>query len=412
MDREHGLLDRLRAGDRAEVPDPVLRLLRPGDDERHRHRFASNLFTLFVFYELMTLVTYPLVAHAGTPRAREGARTYLAMLLGTSLGPLFLGIAVTWSVAGTLEFRSGGVLAGDTPAWLTALLLGLFAYGFGKAALMPLHSWLPAAMVAPTPVSALLHAVAVVKAGVFAVTKIVVYVIGTETLLRQGSADWLVVVAGLGLVVAGAIAMRQDDLKRRLAYSTVSQLAYVTLAAAIATPAAIAGAALQIAAHAAAKITLFFAAGCIQVASGRTRVSQLDGIGRRMPITMAAFAIGSLSLIGLPPAAGLVSKWSILRGAAEAERPFAFAVLAIGTLLAIGYLSPIVHAAFFRPEPQGPIDGGRPHGEAPWPMVLAISATAIVTVLIFFFPDPLVRLAEAIGEPARTSTVHWMGGGK
>jgi multicomponent Na+:H+ antiporter subunit D len=362
--------------------------------------FAANLFTLFVFYELMTLCTYPLVAHAGTQRAREGGRRYLTYLLGTSLSLLFAAIALTWSLAGTLDFRAGGTIGADLPTGVLVLLLGLFAFGFGKAALMPLHAWLPAAMVAPTPVSALLHAVAVVKAGVFAITKVIVFVLGTDTLAATGASDWLVAVAAAGLVLSGWIALRQDELKRRLAYSTVSQLAYVTLAAALATPLAVVGAAVQVAAHAVGKITLFFAAGSIQVATGRTKVSQLDGIARRMPITMTAFAIGSLSIIGLPPAAGLVGKWFILRGAFEADEPLAVAALAVGTLLSIGYLVPILQAAFLREERVAAIETEVRVQEAPWPMTVAVGVTALLTVLLFLFPGPLLDIAALIAGPA------------
>ncbi len=363
--------------------------------------FSANLFTLFVFYEAMTLVTYPLVAHADTARAREGAKRYLTILLGSSLALLFVAIAWTWNLAGTLEFAPGGILGHDVPAGVVVVLLGLFAWGFAKAALMPLHSWLPSAMVAPTPVSALLHAVAVVKAGVFGITKVVVAVFGLDLLAGLGASEWLVLVAAASLIVSGWIALRQDELKRRLAYSTISQLAYVTLGAALATSYGVAGAALQIAVHAAGKITLFFAAGCIQVASGRTKVSQLDGIGRRMPVTMTCFVIASISVIGLPPTAGVLSKWYLLRGAVQAESIVAMAALVIGTLLAVGYLAPILSAAFFRSEARSPVAGAAEEKgirEAPPLMLVAISLTALASLLLFLFPGPLVQLAEmAVG---------------
>jgi multicomponent Na+:H+ antiporter subunit D len=220
-------------------------------------------------------------------------------------------------------------------------------FGVGKAALMPFHRWLPAAMVAPTPVSALLHAVAVVKAGVFSVVKIVVYVFGLDQL--AGATDWLVAIAGFTIVAASVVALHADNLKRRLAYSTVSQLSYVILAAAILAPLSLVGAVLHIAAHALGKITLFFAAGSIYTAAHKTEVSQLDGIGRRMPWTMAAFGIGALSMIGLPPAAGFVSKWYLVSGAMAQAQWFALAVVLLSTLLNAGYFLPIVWRAFFRP---------------------------------------------------------------
>ena len=268
-------------------------------------------------------------------------------------------------------------------------------FGIGKAALMPFHRWLPAAMVAPTPVSALLHAVAVVKAGVFSVVKVIVYIFGIDTLARAGITDWLMGVAGFTIVAASVVALKSDNLKRRLAYSTVSQLSYVVLAAALLAPLSIVGAVLHIAAHALGKITLFFAAGAIYTAAHKTEVSQLDGIGRRMPWTMAAFAIGALSMIGLPPAAGFISKWYMLSGAMAGSHWVAAAVIVGSTLLNAGYFLPIVYRAFFL----APEAGHAAHGEAPWPMVIALTATAIGTVLLFFLPDvPLALARQVVGK--------------
>ncbi len=244
-----------------------------GNDEPHQTRFyvcfalalaatmgiafSANLLTLFLFYEALTLVTYPLVTHHGDDEARSGGRTYLGYLLGSSIVFLLPAVIATWAIAGTLEFTPGGILGGASSVTLGALL-ALYMFGIGKAALMPIHRWLPAAMVAPTPVSALLHAVAVVKAGVFAVVKVIVYVFGTDALAGTSASDWLPVVAGFTVIAASVVALRSDILKRRLAYSTVSQLAYIVLAAALATGASVLGGALHIAMHAAGKITLFF----------------------------------------------------------------------------------------------------------------------------------------------------------
>jgi multicomponent Na+:H+ antiporter subunit D len=355
--------------------------------------FAANLFTLFVFYELLTLVTYPLVTHHGTPEARQGGRTYLGILLGTSIVLLLPALVCIWYVAGTTDFVPGGILRGKLGDAALVGLLALCVFGFAKAALMPFHRWLPAAMVAPTPVSALLHAVAVVKAGVFSVVKVIVYVFGTEPLAAAGT-GWLVGVAGFTIVAASLVALNADNLKRRLAYSTVSQLSYVVLAAALLTPLSVIGAALHIATHAVAKITLFFAAGAIYTAGHKTEVSQLDGIGRRMPWTMAAFTVAALSLIGVPPAAGFVSKWFILSSAAQGENYLVLAVLALSTLLNAAYLLPIVHAAFFKP--LNAADVAHPHGEAPWPMVLALTLTAGATVALFFFSTSLLQLVRQL----------------
>ncbi|MBK8863512.1 MAG: monovalent cation/H+ antiporter subunit D family protein [Betaproteobacteria bacterium] len=357
--------------------------------------FSANLFTLFLFYEVLTLVTYPLVTHHGTEKARQGGRVYLGLLLGTSTVFLLPALIFIWYLAGTTDFTPGGVLQGRLGHNELAALLALTVYGIGKAALMPFHRWLPAAMVAPTPVSALLHAVAVVKAGVFSVVKVIVYIFGVDNLAAAGlggAADWLVAVAGFTILAASVVALNADNLKRRLAYSTVSQLAYVIMAAALLAPLSLIGAVLHIAAHAFGKITLFFAAGAIYTAAHKTEVSQLDGIGRRMPWTMGAFAIGALSMIGLPPAAGFVSKWYMLSGAMAAQHWVAVAVIVGSTLLNAGYFLPIVYRAFFVAPAHDAHD--HPHGEAPLPMVIALTVTAAATVLLFFLPEVPLALAR------------------
>jgi multicomponent Na+:H+ antiporter subunit D len=363
--------------------------------------FAGNFFTLFVFYELLTLITYPLVTHHGTDQARRGGRVYLGLLMGTSIVFLLPALVFVWHVAGTTDFTAGGILAGKLGHAELAGLLALCMFGIGKAALMPFHRWLPAAMVAPTPVSALLHAVAVVKAGVFSVVKVIVYVFGVDNLAGaglHGAADWLVVVAGFTIVSASIVALGADNLKRRLAYSTISQLSYVVMAAALLAPLSLIGAVLHIAAHAVGKITLFFAAGAIYTAAHKTEVSQLDGIGRRMPWTMGAFAVAALSMIGLPPAVGFISKWYMLSGAMAAQHWVAVAVIAVSTLLNAGYFLPIVYRAFFVAPSVDDPGHDHPHGEAPLPMVLALCATAAATVLLFFVPDvPLALARQTIG---------------
>ena len=249
-------------------------------------------------------------------------------------------------------------------------------------------------MVAPTPVSALLHAVAVVKAGVFSVIKVVVYILGVDTLRGAPNIEWLLYAAGFTVLVASIIALQQDNLKRRLAYSTISQLSYVVLGAMILAPISIAGAALHVVAHAFGKITLFFAAGSIYTAAHKTKVSELNGIGHRMPWTMGAFTIGALSMIGVPPAVGFISKWYILMGAFQAEQMVAVAVIVISTLLNAAYFVPIIYAAFFKAEnPRDELT----HGEAPLPIVLALSLTAMATLLLFLFPEVPYQLAQLIG---------------
>ncbi len=345
--------------------------------------FAGNLLTMFLFYELLTLSTYPLVTHHGDDESRKAGRTYLGILLSTSIGLQLVAILWTWQLADTLDFVHGGILAGRADGPLTAALLGLYAYGIGKAALMPLHRWLPAAMVAPTPVSALLHAVAVVKAGVFCVAKVIVYVFGIEFLTLSGGSEWLMYVAAATVLIASLVAMTKDNLKARLAYSTVSQLSYVVLGAALATDWGVIGAGMHISMHALGKITLFFCAGAIYTALHKTEISEMDGIGRQMPITMTAFLIGALSVIGLPPAGGMWSKWYLLLGAVEAEKAVFVGALMISSLLNVAYLLPVVARAFFAaPRDAAAAEAGIK--EAPLFCVVPLSLTALGCIALFF----------------------------
>ncbi len=354
--------------------------------------FSANLFTLFLFYELLTLSTYPLVVHAGTPAAKKGGRIYLGILLGTSIGFFLLGILITWFIAGTVDFQEGGILAGKLdPAW-AGLLFALFLFGIGKAAVMPLHRWLPAAMVAPTPVSALLHAVAVVKAGVFTLLKVTLYIFGSDFILSNEVTGVLIWAAAITILLSSMIAMSKDNLKARLAYSTISQLSYIALGAMLASQAAIIGAAMHIAMHAFAKITLFFAAGAIYVATHKTLVSELNGLGHVMPVTFIAFFIGTLSIIGLPPLGGMWSKWYLGLGAVETGQLMLLAVLMLSSLLNIAYLLPIPIRAFFSKPSNGEHD--TEIKEAPHLILLAMILTSLSCVILFFYPDPFYQLAN------------------
>ena len=358
--------------------------------------FAANMFTLFLFYEALTLSTYPLVTHSGSEAARRAGRTYLGLLLSTSILLQLVAILWTWVEAGTLDFRAGGILAGAVSERTAAVLLVLYMFGIGKAALMPFHGWLPAAMVAPTPVSALLHAVAVVKAGVFTVLKVLVYIFGLDFLRSMAGSEWLIAVAAATIVIASLIALRQDDLKRRLAYSTVSQLAYVVLGGALATGAGLVGGAMHIATHAFGKITLFFCAGAIYTAAHKRLVSELDGIGHRMPVTMGAFTVGALSLIGLPPFAALWSKWYLVAGADDGSHLGVVAVLLGSSLLNALYFIPILVRAFYPPPGTVPAAAGR--AEAPWPILAATLAAALGTAALFFYPQAVLTLVHPLGN--------------
>jgi NADH-quinone oxidoreductase subunit L/multicomponent Na+:H+ antiporter subunit D len=313
--------------------------------------FASNLVVLFVFYELLTVATYPLVAHDETDEARAAGRKYLAYTFGGGVAVLAGTLLVFW-LTGTTDFTAGGIaaLAESDPA-LARAAFALLVAGFGvKAALMPMHSWLPDAMVAPTPVSGLLHAVAVVKSGVFGIARVVLDVFGPETVGDLGLGLPLAVVAAFTLLVASVIALRQDNLKRRLAFSTVSQLSYIVLGLAVLHPAALTGGLLHIPAHAFMKLTLFFCAGAIHVETHTDDISEMAGIGKRMPATMVAFAVASLGMAGIPLVAGFVSKWYLLIGSVSAGQVVFAVALLVSGVLNIAYFWPIVYQAFFESE--------------------------------------------------------------
>lgn len=364
--------------------------------------FAGNLLTFLLFYELLTLATYPLVVHKESKEAIRAGRMYLAYAL--TAGLLILA-ASGWIFfrTGSLDFAAGGMLpegafSGGEIKFLFLLLMA----GVGvKSGIMPLHSWLPAAMVAPTPVSALLHAVAVVKSGAFGVIRMTGFVFGPETMRTYGLDLGLGVFAAATIILASVIAMRQDNLKRRLAYSTVGHLSYIALGAALISAGALQGGLLHLSAHALMKITLFFCAGAIYVHAHKTEVSQLDGLGRSMPWTFGAFAVGSLGLAGIPPLNGFISKWWLAVGSIEADKSWALAVLLLSGLLNAGYLLPIVIRGFFHPPPSG---GGSekdppPTGEAsPW-MVVPLCLTAGLALLFGIFPNfplPFFELATQV----------------
>ncbi len=373
--------------------------------------FSGNMLTLFVFYEVLTISTFPLVTHSGTDEARRAGRVYLGILLGTSVTFLLTAMIWTYVEAGTLDFQKGGILEGNAPAGVIAILFGLYIYGIGKAALMPFHRWLPAAMVAPTPVSALLHAVAVVKAGVFSVVKVSVFIFGLDTLRDTGASTWLAYVAAATILLSSLIAMRKDNLKARLAYSTISQLSYVVLGAMLASNIGAMGSTLHIVMHAFGKITLFFCAGAIIVFAHKTEISDMRGLGRKMPITFFCFFVASLSIIGLPPLGGVWSKWYIALAAAETDQIIFIAVLMISSLLNIAYLMPIVLYGYFGKEkpadthshgddhdhhhapPSHPmlkhLTFGRPGiiAEAPVMCLAPIVLTTIGCFVLFFYAD-------------------------
>lgn len=359
--------------------------------------FAANMFTLFLFYEALTLSTYPLVSHKGTPEAVAGARTYLGILIGTSIGLQLVAIIWTYTITGTLDFTRGGILEGHIAGPMVAILLGLYAFGIGKAALMPFHRWLPAAMVAPTPVSALLHAVAVVKAGVFTMLKVGIYIFGIDFLAETGASVWLMWLAAFSIIAASVVAMTKDNLKARLAYSTISQLSYITLGMALATSMGVLGGGLHIAMHAMGKITLFMCAGSIYVATHKTETSQMHGLGRIMPITFFAFLIGALSIIGLPPMGGSWSKWLLVMGAADTGQWVMIAVLMASSLMNVAYLLPLVGRGFFLSSPD--IAKDAPMAEPGMLVWLPPALTAFGCVVLFFYAGTIEAFLAPLVAP-------------
>jgi multicomponent Na+:H+ antiporter subunit D len=357
--------------------------------------FSANLFTLFLFYEGLTLSTYPLVAHKETAEARAGARKYVIYLLGAAKVMLIPAIILTYNVAGTLEFRPGGILPDSQlsahPTLLYVVFV-LFLFGFAKNAVMPLHSWLPAAMVAPTPVSALLHAVAVVKTGVFATLRVILFVFGPKAMATLGTDKLALVFASATILIASLLALRAENLKARLAFSTISQLSYIVLGAALLAPAGVVGAVAHITNHAVSKITLFFCAGSIYVSAHKTEVGETSGLARRMPWTMAAFALASLSLVGIPPWSGFVSKWYLAVGSLERGSPWLLFVLLTSSLLTAAYLGPILYKAYFEEAPHLEHHEIR---EVPW-IVVPLALTALASLILGIFPDPVLALAGKV----------------
>jgi len=359
--------------------------------------FSDNLFTLYLFYEIVSVTTYPLVAHHQDEEGYEGGRKYLVYLTATAKGLILPAMVLIYVLTGSLDFahnaRSGILPPGLHHGIVTALYVCCIL-GFAKNGIMPLHHWLPGAMVAPTPVSALLHAVAVVKVGVFSTVRVMLYVFGVDTMSALNLGLPTAYFVSITILVASAVALSKDDLKARLAYSTVSQLSYIILGVALLTPAGIEGGLIHIANHAFSKITLFFCAGAIYVATHKKKISEMGGLGRAMPFTFGAFAIASLSMIGAPPVAGFVSKWYLLLGALDAGSIGILVVLLASTVLNAAYFAPVVYHAFFGKPPEA--DAHHHHREAHPAMVIPLSITAVISVLIGIHPDFFMRFVKAV----------------
>lgn len=348
--------------------------------------FAGNLLTLFIFYEILTVATYPLVIHKETPTDIMAGRKYLVYTLTAGVVILF-SIVLIYALTGTTDFTPGGFLAGHGSSGILTFIFVALILGFGvKAGIMPLHEWLPTAMVAPTPVSALLHAVAVVKAGVFGCLRVILYVFGPDLLHELGL--WLILAyfVSFTVIVSGFYALAQDHFKRRLAFSTINNLAIIILGATLLSKSGITGSMFHIMCHGYMKITLFFVAGAVYVKTHKEYISQLDGLGRQMPLTFGAFAVAAMGIAGIPPVCGFISKWYLCLGALEAKEIIFIFVLLTSAMLDVAYFFPIIYRSFFKK----PKEDITPHfDEAPMRMVVPLLITAFVSVMLGIFPNAL-----------------------
>jgi len=359
--------------------------------------FSDNLLTLYLFYEIVSVTTYPLVAHHQDEEGYEGGKKYLVYLTTTAKGLILPAMVVLYVVSGTLDFAHDvrtGIIPAEVHNGVVIALYICCILGFAKNGVMPLHHWLPGAMVAPTPVSALLHAVAVVKVGVFSTVRVMLYVFGVQRMHDLNLGLPTAYFVSFTILTASIIALSKDNLKLRLAYSTVSQLSYIILGVALLTPNGIEGGLIHIANHAFSKITLFFCAGAIYVATHKKNISEMSGLGRAMPFTFGAFALASLSMIGAPPVGGFVSKWYLLLGALDAGSLLIMGVLVASTLLNAAYFAPVVYQAFFGKPSEA--DVNHHYQEAHPAMVVPLSITAVISVLLGIFPAFFMNFAKAL----------------
>ena len=358
--------------------------------------FSGSLLSLYLFYEVVSIFTYPLVMHHQDADAYDGSRKYITYLMTTSKLLLLPAMVLAYVTCGTLDFATNinqGIFPATASRALVTTLYFLSLFGYAKAAIMPLHNWLPSAMVAPTPVSALLHAVAVVKVGVFSICRVMLYAFGVDVLQRYGLGLITAYIASFTILIGSVVALTKDNLKARLAYSTIAQLSYIVLGVAMLTPSGITGGLIHIPNHAFSKITLFFCAGAIMVAHRKTEISDMEGIGIQMPFTMAAFALASLSMIGVPPVAGFVSKWYLALGSMELKSLGLLTVLMASAVLNAGYFVPVVLKAFF---PRNGAAATLKYAEASPFMVVPLFLTAVLSVLFGLFPDLFLKLIEVV----------------
>ncbi len=364
--------------------------------------FSANLITMYIFYELLTFVTYPLVTHEGTREAIAAGRKYLFYHLGASIIFMLPAIFLTYVISGTFDFQPGGVFSAGSGGAILVVAYFMFLAGAAKAAIMPLHAWLPNAMVAPVPVSALLHAVAVVNVGVFVIFRVILDVYGPELMAQLNLGIITAVIASFTILVASFYTFMLDNLKAILAYSTISQLSYMVLGVALLSPESMTGGVIHIANHAFGKITLFFCAGSIYLAARTLKVSEMGGIGRLMPWTAAAFAIGAVSIVGIPPTAGFISKWYLFIGTIQAGHLAFLFVLVVSTLLSAAYYLRVFRMIFFGSSEERDDEASQPAKaasknpvkEVSFFIVFPLAMSAAISVILGIYPNFLLELAR------------------
>lgn len=358
--------------------------------------FSGNLLTLFIFYELMSIATYPLVAHKEDEESLEGGRKYMIYLLGAAKLFLIPAMAITYYVAGTLDYLPKGIFNLDQLNSYSSVLkiaLIMYLYGYTKCAIMPLHSWLPSAMVAPTPVSALLHAVAVVKTGAFSIARVLLNIYGKLGILTLGIQDVILFLAGFTIITGSLIALTRDNFKARLAFSTVSQLSYIVFGVALMHPLSVLGGILHITAHAFSKITLFFGAGSVYVSTHYTEISQLDGLAKKLPITFFAFFLATLSMIGVPGFIGFWSKFNIISGSLQNNFILGALVFLASSLLNVAYLLPIPIRALKRVEIK---EEFRENYFCAIPLLITSIFTVLIALFFIDYLKPMLNLIEVL----------------
>lgn len=357
--------------------------------------FSANLVTLYMFYEILTFVTYPLVIHTGTPEAVRAGKMYLIYsLFGAGLA--FTAMFLLSPALETYSFIPHGqvILGLVSNGYLQKVFILMFI-GFGvKAAIFPLHAWLLGAMAAPTPVSALLHAVAVVKSGIFALTRVIFYIFGYEIVKQINVIYYLGILIAIMIVAGSLLAIGEKNLKRRLAYSTIAQLGYIMMGLILLTENSIRGGLLHIVNHAFIKITLFFCIGTIIHMTGKTTLAEIEGLGRRMPITMTCFTVSAFSLMGIPPLNGFISKSHLVIGALDGNFIIYAVILIGGSFLTAAYLLPIMITGLLKKPSE--ITNEQDSLDPPKVMLVPMVILTVINFILGIFPNIILGMINGI----------------